>query len=205
GATWRTYLHLHLARSLKKTGITMRWTLVLGLLSACSTGAFDNAADDPGSGGTSGGGGSSRAGPVCGMAGPMVDPSTLPACCADPTAQGAHCVPGNLVPASVAGALAPCGGGSCVPDKFIRAGGVFKPPSCKSLGGADGVCLSVCIPQVAQYVDLLPQANCTADERCAPCINPLNNMPSGACDIGNCNNTGGTGGTGGPGGSGPPQ
>jgi hypothetical protein len=180
----------------------MRWIVILGLLGGCSAGAFDNAADDPGAGG-SGGGGNSGAGPVCGQPGPMVDPNSLPACCADPGSTGAHCVPANLVPGGVSSALATCQGGSCVPDKFIRAGGVFKPPSCKSLGGADGVCLSICIPQVAQYKDLLPQANCDGSERCAPCTNPLNNMPSGACDIGNCNAMGG--GTGGAGGAPPPM
>jgi hypothetical protein len=44
--------------------------------------------------------------------------------------------------------------------------------------------LRVCVPQVAMYKDLLPQSSCDADQRCAPCINPLTGMPSGACDIG---------------------
>ena len=32
-----------------------------------------------------------------------------------------------------------------------------KPPSCKSLNGADGVCLGLCVPQVAMNKDVLPQ------------------------------------------------
>jgi hypothetical protein len=52
------------------------------------------------------------------------------------------------------------------------------------VSGADGVCLSVCVPQVSQYESLLPQDICAPDERCAPCINPLTQQPSGACLIG---------------------
>ena len=91
----------------------------------------------------------------------------------------------DKVPANVGAQLAKCSDGTsyCVPDAFIKSGGA-APPTCKSLNGADGVCLSVCVPQVEQYESLLPQDTCAADERCAPCINPLNNMPSGACDIG---------------------
>ena len=116
-----------------------------------------------------------------------MDPSTLPSCgasvCAD--SPNAHCVPQDKVPANVAAQLAKCDDGAsyCVPDPFIKSGGA-PPPTCKSLNGADGVCLSVCVPQVEQYESLLPQDVCAADERCAPCVNPLNNMSSGACDIG---------------------
>jgi hypothetical protein len=111
-----------------------------------------------------------------------LDPSTLVQCC---NGGAAHCVPASDIPASVASQLDACpSGGSCVPDTLIRSGGA-KPPSCASLNGAAGVCLSICVPQVAQYQTLLPQDVCATDERCAPCINPLTNMPSGACDIGN--------------------
>jgi len=136
---------------------------------------------------------------------PPMDPSTLPACgsavCADST--NAHCVPADKVPANVAAQLAKCSDGAsyCVPDAQIRSGGA-TPPSCHSLNGADGVCLSVCVPQVTQYEALLPQDSCASDERCAPCINPLNNMPSGACDIGKpvgCDSGGGGSGGGGGG------
>src|SRR6185312_1537325 len=81
--------------------------------------------------------------------------------------------------------LPPCGSAVCADS-----------PTAHSLNAADGVCLSVCVPQVKQYESLLPQDTCAADERCAPCINPLTNMPSGACDIGkptNCNDAGGGG------------
>src|SRR5262249_50137913 len=98
-----------------------------------------------------------------------------------------HCVPTAKLPANVVAQLAPCSDGAsyCVPDSFIRSGG-GAPPTCKSLNGAAGVCLSVCVPQVKQYQTLLPQDTCATDERCAPCMNPLTMMPSGACDIGKC-------------------
>src|SRR5438270_4175895 len=137
----------------------------------------DAPAGSGGNGGTQCTGGS---GPVL----TPMDPSTLPSCgaavCAD--SPNAHCVPQDKVPANVGAQLAKCsdGGSYCVPDSFIKSGGA-APPTCKSLNGADGVCLSVCVPQVKQYESLLPQDVCAADERCAPCVNPLNNMSSGAC------------------------
>src|SRR5262249_8828160 len=79
-------------------------------------------------------------------AGAQEDPASFPSCCTD---GAAHCVPTDHVPASVQPNLAACDGGFCVPDPFIRAGGVIKPLGCHSLGALDGVCLSVCIPKVA--------------------------------------------------------
>jgi hypothetical protein len=139
--------------------------------------------DGPDGGSTTGtqsqGGGCNSSGAPASL--PKVDPSTLPAC--GPACDGAHCVPSADVPSTFQSQLATCSGGFCVPDSMIKSGGA-KPASCKSLSSADGVCLSVCVPQVAQYKDLLPQDSCSSDERCAPCTNPLNGQPSGACDIG---------------------
>lgn len=167
-----------------------------GLVVILSIGAFGCGGADPngpplinnGAAGNGGAGGSGGGGQCTG--GPAVqpmDPSTLPACgaavCAD--SPNAHCVPSDKVPANVAAQLAKCADGAsyCVPDPFIKSGGA-PPPHCKSLNAADGVCLSVCVPQVKQYQTLLPQDSCASDERCAPCVNPLTNMPSGACDLG---------------------
>jgi hypothetical protein len=110
-----------------------------------------------------------------------MDPDSLPTCC---SLGAAHCVPGDKLPDVVKPQLAACsGGGYCVPDPIIRSRAA-APPRCKSLGDADGVCLSLCVPTVEKYEALLPQDTCAADERCAPCINPLDGLPSGACDIG---------------------
>ena len=175
---------------------------LLGLVLAFGCGAADYmgaplqgaGTGNTGSNGGVGSGGAGGGGSNCTnvQATPM-DPSTLPDC--SPACGGAHCVPSANVPANVAAQLATCTGGYCVPDAQIKAP-TTPPPSCKSLSGAAGVCLSVCVPQVAQYKDLLPQDVCATDERCAPCVNPLNNMPSGACDIGKaqttCDNGGGS-------------
>lgn len=119
--------------------------------------------------------------PGCeGPLGAPVDPATLPACC--PDHGGAHCVAD--IPPELASAASPCdGGGYCVPDVFIETGGVFTPRSCASLGGEPGVCLSACIPAVAENLNLLPLDVCAENERCAPCINPIDQTVTGACDI----------------------
>jgi len=98
------------------------------------------------------------------------------------------------VPAVARASFAACAGGLCVPDPLIRSGGA-KPPSCKSLNSAEGVCLSICVPEVGKHSNALPRSSCAADERCAPCIDPNTNQPTGACAIGqpvaqNCGPTG---------------
>jgi hypothetical protein len=130
-------------------------------------------------------------GPGASCAPPLADASSLPSCC---TVGEAHCVPSAQVPGVLQKAFADCSGGYCVPDPLIASGGA-RPPSCKSIGGADGVCMSLCVPQVAANMDLLPVDTCAMSERCAPCISPLDNMPTGACDIGS-QLTCGDGGTG---------
>ena len=122
-----------------------------------------------------------------------LDPATLPAC--SPNAcGGAHCVPTDKVPAEGRAVFASCDGGAglCVPDPLIRSGGA-KPPTCKSLGGAAGVCLGLCVPKVADNKDILPQDSCASDERCTPCVDPGNGQETGACAIGQqaeCETTG---------------
>jgi hypothetical protein len=86
--------------------------------------------------------------------------------------------------------LAACGSGStagfCAPDSFISSGGNGLPATCTSVAGAEGRCLSECLPQVAAKVSLLPQATCAADERCTPCYDPTAadpTTPTGACSL----------------------
>ncbi len=128
---------------------------------------------------------------------PKVNPADLPKCCMD-APDDAHCVPSMYVPSADTVALATCTGGYCVPDKFITNPS-YQPAKCTAFNNTDGVCLSVCIPQVGMYKTILTQGSCGANELCAPCINPLNMMPSGACDIGK------TGGTCSDAGGGPPK
>jgi hypothetical protein len=116
---------------------------------------------------------------------PVVDPSIFPAC--SPSCGGAHCVPKSLVPTGSQALLASCdnGNGLCAPDPIIAANGLWVPKSCTSVAGAEGRCLSTCLPDVAAQT-LLPQSSCAAGERCVPCYNPVANdptAPTGACSL----------------------
>ncbi len=110
----------------------------------------------------------------------LIEPSSLPECAPD-----AHCLSAALVPADTASQLAPCDDPAdlCVPDDFIRTGGKFAPLSCASVGGAEGRCLSLALPAVAEQEALLPQDICAATEKCSPCFNPLDGSDTGACRL----------------------
>jgi hypothetical protein len=122
--------------------------------------------------------------PACdGPLGAARDPYALPECCTD-FVGGAHCVEADRVPGVLQSRFSTCsGGGYCVPDPLIGTGGVYTPPSCTSLQGAEGVCLSGCIPEVNSYWGILPQDSCDNDERCVPCVNPLDGQVTGACEL----------------------
>ncbi len=115
------------------------------------------------------------------------DPSKLPSCC---TTGPAHCVPAAQVVPSLTSQLAMCSGGYCEPDDIIQDP-EFVPAQCTAFNGTPGACISLCVPQVQQYLSVLKQGTCAADERCAPCINPLDNSNTGACDVGKNNQCGG--------------
>jgi hypothetical protein len=112
---------------------------------------------------------------------PVLDPATLPAC---DTCGGGHCVPSAIVPADQAGSLASCDADNlCVPDEFIVTGGDFLLDTCESVNGAEGRCASLCLPQVAEQADKLPQDSCADTHRCAPCFDPLTAESTGLCDL----------------------
>jgi hypothetical protein len=124
----------------------------------------------------------------CPWAGPdIINPSSLPEC--SPTCGGAHCAPKALVAEGQQSLFASCDGGDgiCAPDDVIRTGDNFVPSSCVSIAGAEGRCLSTCLPFVAAQADVLPTAGCASNERCAPCYDPLAadpTAPTGACSFG---------------------
>jgi hypothetical protein len=121
---------------------------------------------------------------------PLLDPSSFDDCA--PACGGAHCLPAASVPAAQQGLLDKCpakGGapGLCAPDKLIETGGNFVPKTCASVAGAEGRCLSTCIPQVAAQAAQLPQDVCPGGTKCAPCFNPTAadpTAPTGACGLG---------------------
>jgi hypothetical protein len=116
---------------------------------------------------------------------PIIDPSVFPAC--SPACAGAHCVPSSLVPMADQSQLAACPGGFCAPDSITQTAGEGVPPTCTSVAGAEGRCLSTCLPEIASEASILPQSTCAAGELCAPCYNPVAEnprAPTGACNLG---------------------
>lgn len=101
----------------------------------------------------------------------------------------AHCAPENLVDEKQRADLGKCQDGVsyCVPDDFLKRGGRYTPPSCKSVGDREGRCLSTSIPKIAAEKATLPVSSCNPiDEVCAPCYDPRTGMGTGACTQGYC-------------------
>jgi hypothetical protein len=125
---------------------------------------------------------------TCPWTGPdVVKPGSFPPC--SPSCGGAHCVPKSMVPQGQQAMLASCdnGNGLCAPDPIISTANHFVPKSCTSIAGAEGRCLSTCLPEIAAQANLLPGIGCADNERCAPCYNPTASdptAPTGACSLG---------------------
>jgi hypothetical protein len=159
-------------------------------LTKMSTGACKLLGPHCGDGGLSPGDDDGGTGGACPYTGPpIVDPNSFAACA--PSCGGAHCVPSSLVPAAQQSLLAGCtasdgSAGFCAPDKVIAAGGNYVPPSCRSVAGAEGRCMSSCLPAVAAQASVLPKDTCGDGEVCAPCFNPVAGdptAPTGACTL----------------------
>ncbi len=112
---------------------------------------------------------------------PVVDVTTFPSC-----GEGARCVPATLVPASSAAMLKACATGLCAPAKSIAAGGQYLPKTCAAVGGAEGRCLNVNIPQIEVQKAQLARDTCDASELCTPCFNPVDGKDTGACRSVSC-------------------
>lgn len=113
----------------------------------------------------------------------LKDLSSFEPCSSCPNAR---CVPSAAVIMEGADKLGLCadGQGKCVPDKYLETGGFFLLQHCVSLQGAEGRCLSTCIPEVAVQKDRLPRDICAEDERCAPCYDPTNGQDTKSCRAG---------------------
>lgn len=149
-----------------------------------STGADPNTS-------TSGGNVAPDPKPKCPYDGTPIDPNSLgaPVCPSSMCGGGAHCLPNALLQATFSDPsqldkLAPCdGASSCVPDSFIANKGLFIPTSCSSLAGAEGRCLSDCLPQVQEKLSVLPQSSCPSNHHCVPCYDPQTQKNTGACNV----------------------
>ena len=137
--------------------------------------------------GCSAGGGSGGADEKCegplGAPIPAASLTGMTACC-QADAGNAHCLANDKLPAELKPFVAACdSASSCIPDSFLTTGAAVAPTTCTAFGGS-GVCLSICIPQVAENQGLLRKDTCLgADELCVPCISPIDQMPTGACDL----------------------
>ncbi|HVU03006.1 MAG TPA: hypothetical protein VHC69_33870 [Polyangiaceae bacterium] len=122
---------------------------------------------------------------LCMGAMPVV-PSTPVSECTAAMCTGAHCIPMAQIPMGTdVSQLAMCPDGTyCTPDDYIATQGKFLVKTCTSLEGAEGRCISTCIPQVAKQIDQLPKDVCMDSERCAPCFNPIDGSNTHACTQG---------------------
>jgi hypothetical protein len=119
----------------------------------------------------------------CPQVDPILDESAFKQ---DSCASNMLCVDVGLVGADKASLLAKCATGVCAPKKSVLRGGNYVPKTCKSLAGAEGRCSNIGVPQIAEQKDVLPQADCDADERCAPCFDPTSGKETGACSQASC-------------------
>jgi hypothetical protein len=111
--------------------------------------------------------------------------ASLPLC----TAGMAKCFPKSIASATVSkealDQLADCNANDkCIPNFILQRLGKFNAKVCTSLKGAEGRCLSVCIPEIAGQASFLPKADCADGELCAPCFDPRTGENSSACNQG---------------------
>lgn len=109
---------------------------------------------------------------------------------------GGRCVPSALAGMSsgAASALPDCPDGlsKCIPLDIATTGGSFKFQPCASTVDPNmmGACVPTCLVPADQR-SFLMAGTCDAGELCAPCINILDGMPTGACDLLECPGEGG--------------
>jgi hypothetical protein len=161
----------------------------------CSAGGGSSGSGGPvgGAGGTGNTGGTTSTSDIKITGSATQCPGTTPmlpqgqiASCASMTCQAAHCVPADQVPKGTdTTQLGKCPDGTlCTPDDFIATFGQFLVKSCTSIDGAEGRCISTCIPRVAEQMTRLPQTGCAPSERCAPCYDPIDGADTHACSQG---------------------
>ncbi|MDJ0762483.1 MAG: hypothetical protein QNJ97_05785 [Myxococcota bacterium] len=115
--------------------------------------------------------------------GPAEPAVTFDKCCHE---QG-WCIPTELVPAEHQSRLGvdTCDGDGpmlCMPEEFRQDD--FVLASCRSTQRAEGRCVPICLPEVADQMDGLPQDVCPAYYRCAPCYDPFDGESTGLCELG---------------------
>jgi hypothetical protein len=105
-------------------------------------------------------------------------------------AQDSVCVPRTFlndlkVPAASVNLLADCNAtDKCVPVTLASQAGRQILPKCVSLNGAEGRCLSSCVPQVREQAAQLPRSTCSGSDLCVPCFDPRTGEDTTACSQG---------------------
>ena len=108
---------------------------------------------------------------------PVVDVTKLDKCACSDT----YCAPEAVVSEDLRNQLESCNDGYCVPGRILEHGGNYVK-SCRALYGMfEGRCQSVCLPAVAEDIDLLTQEDCPDGEVCAPCYDPITGEDTAAC------------------------
>ena len=115
-----------------------------------------------GAGGQGGSGGGMLGPPCCGGIGQCVDGSSNP--------QAAMNLDQDICMAGLV----------CAPTTFSDP--TYIPPTCTSASNAEGRCVNECFTAGVGAAQFLPQDTCQAGEKCVPCFNPVDGMPTGACD-----------------------
>lgn len=112
---------------------------------------------------------------------PVEPPVTFPTCCSG----DGLCVPLELVPVASRSQLSAldCQAQAgvqvlCAPAEKVR-NLAFKYPPCANAAGA---CIPACLIQSNPNAGVLLRDVCAQDEKCVPCINPLDQTRTGACD-----------------------
>lgn len=153
---------------------------------------------DGGTGGTGGSGGSGGIGGTGGIAhidsgSPAPTCETVknkhldldalyPKCPAEICADGGHCMKIDLVPESGRSQLAACDKTTlCVPDNFIQYDFLYTLRTCRSVGDAEGRCVSTCLPASATSAINYTKSSCDENELCVSCYDLKTGEDTGAC------------------------
>jgi hypothetical protein len=117
---------------------------------------------------------------IGGDPGPREAAHVFASCC---SARG-RCLPSESLPADERANLAvdSCSDTQlCVPSTLV-SDPTKLPDACTVAGlGAEGRCLSDCLPLVAARANQLTRESCDDHERCVPCFDPVSGAPTGAC------------------------
>ncbi|MBX3275705.1 MAG: hypothetical protein KF729_35925 [Sandaracinaceae bacterium] len=95
------------------------------------------------------------------------------------------CVPTSVVPADQRDQLGPdtctMADTLCAPTDLTDPS--YRPPTCASIGGAEGRCIPDCLPAIAAQADRLPRSTCMERHLCAPCYDPIDGSATGSCAL----------------------